>query len=91
MTIHPFYIGCDISKHHLDVFDPATGKLTRVANERQAIDAFLGSLRDRNSFVVFGATGRYDRCLRHALHGSGIACARVNPMMARRSGGPGAV
>lgn len=83
MTIHHNYIGCDIAKAMLDVFDPATGRLSRVANEAAALADFAGSLAP-HSFVVFEATGHHDRTLRHALARAGIACARLNPMMVRR-------
>ena len=80
MTIHHDYIGCDISKESLDVHD---GSCRRLANEGEAIEAFVAGL-DPTDFVVFEATGPYDRLLRHALARHGIAFARLNPMRARR-------
>jgi hypothetical protein len=32
MRLHQFFIGCDISKAHLDVFDSRQGRLCRIAN-----------------------------------------------------------
>ena len=55
MTIHHDYIGCDISKESLDVHD---GSCRRLANEGEAIEAFVAEL-DPSSFVVFEATGPY--------------------------------
>lgn len=84
MTIHHNYVGCDISKSMIDLFDPQTGKLFRVANQPAALHAFAAALDRKASFVVFEATGGHDRLLRHALSGAGVAFARINPMMARR-------
>lgn len=84
MTIHHNYVGCDISKSMIDLFDPQTGKLFRVANQPAALQAFAAALDRQASFVVFEATGGHDRLLRHALSEAGVAFARINPMMARR-------
>jgi len=78
MTIHPCYIGCDISKAHLDFFDPD------VENTAAAISVFLAALSDRSVFVVYEATGSYGRVLRHRLAECQIASAQLNPMMAKR-------
>ncbi|MBE1208408.1 hypothetical protein [Aminobacter carboxidus] len=37
MTIHHSYIGCDIAKAMIDVFDPVNGRLSRVANQAAAL------------------------------------------------------
>jgi len=37
MKIDPCSIGCDVSKHHLDVFDGQTGCAIRIANDADAI------------------------------------------------------
>lgn len=79
MMIHPGFVGIDVSKHHLDIF--AGGRTERIANDADSVAALLG--RWRESFVLFEATGRYDRCLRQALAAAGIAFARVNPARAR--------
>lgn len=84
MTIHHNYIGCDIAKAMLDVFDPATGRLCRVANELVALEGFAATLDPQASFIVFEATGHHDRLLRHVLGAAGIAFVRLNPMMVRR-------
>jgi transposase len=84
MTIHQNYIGCDIAKAMLDVFDPRTGKLMRMKNECAALQAFAATLEPAASFVVLEATGHHDRLLRHALGDAGIGFARINPMVARR-------
>jgi len=84
MTIHHNYIGCDIAKAALDVFDPRSGRLLRIANEEAALGAFLAGLDPAADFVVFEATGPHDRLLRHGLAAAGIAHARLNPLRVRR-------
>jgi transposase len=72
MTIHHNYIGCDVGKTMLDVFDPATGRLCRVANEAASLETFTAALDAAHDFVVFEATGHHDRLLRQALAEAGI-------------------
>lgn len=84
MTIPQNTIGCDIAKHHLDIFDPQDGTVLRIANDREAVDRYLASLDGRRVMIVYEATGSYDRLLRHQLAKAGMAGARVNPTMARR-------
>lgn len=84
MIIDPIYIGCDIAKRHLDLYDSGTHRLARIANDPGAIAEMVGRLGDRPVFMVFEATGAYDRALRHALAKADIAYARVNPMRAKR-------
>lgn len=79
MNIHPGFVGIDVSKHYLDVFDG--GRVERVANTAECIAGLVGRWRD--SFVLFEATGRYDARLRKALEAEGIGFARVNPARAR--------
>ncbi len=83
MTIHHTYIGCDIAKAMIDVFEPVSRRFSRVANEPAALAGFAAGLAP-GSFVVFEATGHHDRALRLALAQAGITCARLNPMMVRR-------
>lgn len=82
-TLHPLVVGIDISKHHLDVHDTASGATGRLANTAAAITAWIAAPGDRPRLVVMEATGRYDAQLRHALAAAGIAHARVNPEQAR--------
>lgn len=84
MTIHPCYIGCDISKSHLDIFDPSTNRTERIANGEEAIVAWLTGLAGRNVFIVYEATGAYDRALAHGLAAAGLPGHRLNPTRARR-------
>lgn len=79
MIIAPGYIGIDVSKNHLDIFD---GTAHRIANTPEAIAALLRGL-DAPRLVLFEATGRYDRLLQRELQRAGIGFARVNPLHAR--------
>lgn len=84
MMIPHRYVGCDVSKHWLDLFDPASGGLRRIANTAQEAARLADTLAGTRTFVVFEATGAYDRTLSAALHGAGVANARLNPTMVRR-------
>jgi transposase len=83
MTLHPFVVGCDISKRHIDIHHSGDGTMCRIANTDQAITAWIDALTDTTGLVVMEATGRYDTVLRHALGKAGIPHARVNPEQAR--------
>ncbi|WP_248304588.1 transposase [Breoghania sp. L-A4] len=83
MRIHPGFIGIDVSKHHLDIFDGLYDTHRRVDNTAEAIEAWLAGLGERQLFVVFEATGRFDRTLARALAGHALRFARVNPSRAR--------
>ncbi|MFK3781815.1 IS110 family transposase [Agrobacterium sp. NPDC089420] len=81
--VHPVYIGCDVSKAHLDFFDAATQKAVRIPNTDTAIDEWLSTLEGREAQVVLEATGRYDRLLCSALERWQRPYCRVNPARAR--------
>lgn len=78
-SIDQNYIGCDVSKARLDFFDPARGRHCRIANEAEAMAAFVAGLRPGVDFIVMEATGSYDRLLRLALSAGAIAFSRHNP------------
>jgi len=81
MTIQLSWIGIDISKHYLDIFDD--GYSLRLANTAAGICDLLTRLAGRRVSIVFEATGAYDRALRQVLSTAGIAFVRVNPRRAR--------
>lgn len=83
MTLHPLWIGIDIAKSHLDVFDERTGTHRRIANQADAIRRLLVSCRDWPARVIFEATGVHDVLLRQALRQAGMRFVRVNPRRAR--------
>jgi transposase len=84
MNIQRNFIGCDIGKRFIDVFDPVSGRHMRLSNEPATLEAFAAGRDGDHDFVVLEATGHHDRALRHALAVHGIAHARLNPMQARR-------
>jgi transposase len=77
------YVGIDVSKHTLDIFDDAVGVAQSIANAPQPIAEQVARWQCGNVFVVFEATGVYDRELASQLHHAGIRFARVNPSRAR--------
>ena len=83
MMIHPGVMGIDVSKAALDVFDAAVGRAERFANAAAAIEDLAARCAREGVFVVFEATGRYDRLLRLGLTAAGVKFARVNPLAAR--------
>lgn len=83
MTITPGYVGIDISKATLDIFDTAIGRAERLANAGEPIAVKAAHWRRQGCFVLFEATGSYDRCLQEALRTEGVPFARVNPARAR--------
>lgn len=84
MTLPDRYVGCDVSKRWLDVFDPVEGRPRRIANTPAETARLAAGLAATKAFLVFEATGVYDRDLREALHTAGVANARINPTLARR-------
>ena len=76
-------VGIDVSKRMLDIFDDAIGVPERIANASQAITQLVARWRCGNVFVVFEATGIYDRLLAEALQHAGLRFARINPARAR--------
>ncbi|WP_076867244.1 IS110 family transposase [Bradyrhizobium mercantei] len=82
MIIPLRYVGIDVSKHHLDIFDEAIGVSERIVNATQAITQLVARWRC-DALVVFEATGVYDLELREALRQAGIRFARINPARAR--------
>lgn len=83
MKIAPGFIGIDIAKPHLDIFDAAIGHVVRIDNTPAAIAALTVGWSASGAFVLFEATGYYDGALREALAATGIAFVRVNPARAR--------
>ena len=76
-------VGIDVSKHRLDIFDDAVGTAESIANAPQPIIEQVARWRCGSVFVVFEATGVYDRELAEQLHQAGIRFARINPARAR--------
>jgi transposase len=83
MNISPGFVGIDVSKAFLDVFDGSTGRGERIKNTGRSIAALIERWRTKSVFVLFEATGSYDRTLQKTLAAAGIVFARVNPLRAR--------
>ena len=83
MIIHPDFAGIDISKLYLDVFDGRLGKAERFANTAETARKLAKRFATHKTFVLFEATGRYDRLLREAFGDADLRFARVNPARAR--------
>lgn len=83
MTIHPGFVGCDVSKLYLDIFDARTGVSERIPNAAPELAALAERIARNGDLLVFEATGRYDKALRQALAARGCRFARVNPARAR--------
>jgi transposase len=83
MIITRGFIGIDVSKSSLDVFEGGSARSYRMANTGEALACLPARWKDCGVFVVFEATGHYDRRLRQALRAAGVAFARVNPARAR--------
>ena len=81
MTLPREVLGVDVAKDWIDVFTLSTGGHRRVATTRAALDGFAKTAA--GAFVVFEASGGYERPLAAALARSGVAFARVNPRQAR--------
>jgi transposase len=82
MIIHPGFVGIDVSKHQLDIFDAAHGS-ERIANAGDAIASLVARLAAAGDVVLFEATGAYDQLLGGALAAAGVHFSRVNPGRAR--------
>ena len=83
MTLAQSFIGIDISKAFLDVFDETTSAHSRIANDGDAIAKLVHGVTGRAVTIIFEATGSYDRTLALALEHACIAYVRVNPARAR--------
>ncbi|HMI16897.1 MAG TPA: transposase [Bradyrhizobium sp.] len=83
MIIPPRCVGIDVSKRTLDIFDDGLGRTERIANASRPITEQVARWRCGHVFVVFEATGVYDRVLAEILRKAGIRFARINPARAR--------
>ena len=72
------FIGVDVSKDWLDVAHHG-GKVDRIDNSTEAIDAWIATLKGRAALVAFEPTGGYERVLRKSLLAAGLSFARVHP------------
>lgn len=82
MTIAKPRVGCDVSKHWLDLYETATRTPSRIPNTAHDIAVFLAR-QPPGATLVFEATAPYDTPLRRELGRSQVRAIRVNPARAR--------
>lgn len=75
------YIGCDISKDRLDVFDPDIGHATAHANSVTGIKALFKACSP-DAVLIFEATSGCDRALLKACAAAERPFVRQNPLHA---------
>jgi len=83
MIITSGFIGIDVSKHYLDVFEGGSSRTERLDNNEESLAPMVARWKNSDIFVLFEATGQYDLGLRRVLTAANIAFARVNPARAR--------
>ena len=83
MTIPASWIGIDVSKARLDVYDAGDRSLGVLANTAGALAAASAAWAERGVGVAFEATGRYDLTLRCALQAAGVPFRRLEPARVR--------
>jgi transposase len=86
MTLAHIFVGCDISKDFIDIYDDKTRKIDKIANNTEDLTVFIAKYQGKPAQFIMEATGIYDHCLRVALDEAGITYSRVNPMRAHKFG-----
>jgi len=71
------FIGCDVGKSSIVLFDSATQRSRTIPNEPQALADFAAAL-DARCFVVCEATGGYEAGLLAALLAAGVPSHRAD-------------
>jgi len=66
-TLPTRFIGCDVGKHSIVVFDSANKQLSTVPNTQDALTRFAMGLDATSCLVVCEATGGYERSLLDAM------------------------
>ena len=76
------FVGVDVAKDWLDIHHPGRGA-RRIENTPKAVRTFARSSARQGDWIIFEASGGYDRLLREALEGAAVRFTRVNPRQAR--------
>jgi transposase len=76
-TLPTAFIGCDVGKAEIVVFDSASGRTTKVPNKKAALARFAATL-DPDALVVCEATGGYEAVLLDALVTAGRPAHRAD-------------
>ncbi len=80
--IDQIYIGVDVAKAWLDTYHPARGA-KRIENTPAGVRSFAQAAAREGVWVIFEASGGYDRVLRDGLEAAQAGFSRVNPRQAR--------
>lgn len=83
MTLPRNVLGVDVAKDWIDICDPASGSTRRIVMTPRHLKAFAAQALASDAFVVFEASGGYERPLETQLAAAGVRYARVNPRQAR--------
>lgn len=81
MTLPQTYIGVDVAKDWIDVFDPTTSRHERIPTDIRSLRRFAATVG--SSIVVLEASGGYERPVIKALSDAGRHATCVNPRQAR--------
>ena len=84
LTTPARFIGCDVGKDTIVVFDSCDGGLTSIPNQPEALKAFAARLSPA-SLVICEATGGYEAALLDALVQAGRAVHRADPRRVKPS------
>lgn len=76
MTLPQTYIGVDVAKDWIDVFDPSTSQHERISTDSLSLRRFAAAVG--KAIVVLEASGGYERPVITALHEAGRQAACVN-------------
>lgn len=76
MTRH--YIGADLSKDWIDIYDPVSDQHDRIANSKAAIRRRIRKI-PRDAILIFEATSGCDHLLLDLVRSEGVAYVRANP------------
>lgn len=71
------FIGCDVGKASITIFDSRDGRTRAIANRREALVAFVAGL-DATCLVVCEATGGFEDALLDAAVAAGVPAHRAD-------------
>lgn len=83
MLSETVYIGMDISKQSLDIYDPQQPAPKTIPNDRCGHAKLIRWLRSKAVQVICEATGGYERLVVEALQHANISVSLVNPRLIR--------
>lgn len=81
MTLPHTYIGVDVAKDWIDVFNPSTSRHERIPTDNRSLQRFASTVGQ--AVVVFEASGGYERPILAALSDAERNAVCVNPRHAR--------